>query len=167
MENEEDPGARVWKVVHDAKLEALDSVIEEAGGMPLLVVYNFKSDLARLLKAYPEGRHLHTEQDEDDFKAGLVPLLFLHSKSGGHGIDGFEKVTNIIVFFGHNWDMELRQQVIARIGPTRQMQSGLDRPTFVYDIVAEDTIDEVVLARHVTKRAVQDLLLEAVKARKK
>jgi SNF2 family DNA or RNA helicase len=37
---------------------------------------------------------------------------------------------------------------------------------YVYDIVAEDTIDEVVLKRHETKQGVQDLLLEAVKARK-
>ena len=167
VENEEDPGARVWKVVHDAKLEALDSIIEEAGGMPIIVAYQFKSDLARLLKAYPEGRHLNSEQDEDDFKAGLIPILFTHPKSAGHGIDGFQFVTNIIVFFGHSWDLELRQQIIERIGPTRQMQSGFDRPVFVYDIVAEDTIDEVVLARHVTKRAVQDLLLDAVKARKR
>ncbi len=164
--NEDEPGARVWKEVHTAKLEALDSIIEEAGGMPVIVAYNFKSDLARLLKAYPEGRHLHTEQDEDDFKAGLIPLLFTHPKSAGHGIDGFQNVTNVIAFFGCNWDMELRQQMIERIGPTRQMQSGFDRPVFVYDIVAQDTIDEVVLERHKSKRAVQDLLLEAVKARK-
>ena len=164
--NDDDPRARAWKPVHQAKIEALESIIEEVGGMPILVAYQFKSDLARLLKAFPEGRHLHSEKDEDDFKAGLIPILFTHPKSAGHGIDGFQNVTNIIAFFGHNWDLELRQQIIERIGPTRQMQSGLDRPVFVYDIVAEDTIDEVVLARHETKRAVQDLLLEAVKARK-
>ena len=163
--NDDDPRARAWKPVHQAKIEALESIIEEVGGMPILVAYQFKSDLARLLKAFPEGRHLHSEKDEDDFKAGLIPILFTHPKSAGHGIDGFQNVTNIIVFFSTNWDLELRQQMIERIGPTRQMQSGFDRPTFVYDILAEDTIDEVVLARHASKRAVQDLLIEAVKHR--
>ena len=47
-----------WVEVHDAKLDALDSVIEEANGMPVLVAYNFKSDLARILKRFPQARHL-------------------------------------------------------------------------------------------------------------
>jgi len=163
--NDDDPRARAWKTVHDAKINALESVVDEAGGTPVLVAYQFKSDLARLLKAFPKGRQLKTEKDEDDFKAGLIPMLFAHPKSAGHGIDGFQNVTSVIAFFGHSWDLELRQQMIERIGPTRQMQSGFDRLVFVYDIVAEDTIDEVVLARHESKRAVQDLLLDAVKAK--
>jgi SNF2 family DNA or RNA helicase len=166
VESDEDPRARAWKLVHDAKLEALDSIIAEMGDVPIIVAYSFKSDLARLLKAYPQGRHLHTEADEDAFKRGEVPLLFAHPKSGGHGIDGFQNVCNVIAFFGQGWDMELRQQIIERIGPVRQMQAGLERPVFVYDIIAEDTIDEVVIQRHETKRGVQDLLMEAVKARK-
>jgi hypothetical protein len=163
-----DPGAtesttREFVEVHDRKLEALADIIGDAGGMPVIVAYQFKSDLARLLKAFPQGRQLRTEQDEDDFKAGRIPVLFCHPASAGHGIDGFQDVTNILVFFGHWWDLELRDQIIGRIGPVRQMQSGHQRPVFVYDIVAEDTVDELVLARHDTKRSVQDLLLEAMK----
>ncbi|MEO6588956.1 MAG: DEAD/DEAH box helicase [Pyrinomonadaceae bacterium] len=167
VENDDEPGARAWKEIHRAKIEALESIIEETGeDVPIIVAYNFKSDLTRLLKAFPEGRHLHSERDEDDFKAGLIPLLFAHPASAGHGIDGFQLVCNTIVFFGESWDLELREQIIGRIGPTRQMQAGFDRPVYVYDIVAEDTIDEVILRRHESKRSVQDLLLEAVKARK-
>jgi len=166
VESDDDPRARAFKVVHDAKIEALQSIVEEAEGMPVLVVYNFKSDLARLLKAFPEGRALKTEKDEDDFKAGLVPQLFVHPKSAGHGIDGFQYATNIIAFFGENWDMELRQQVIERIGPARQMQAGIDREVRVYDIIAEDTIDEDVLLRHESKKSVQDLLMDAAKRRR-
>lgn len=166
VESDDEPGERAWKEVHTAKLEALDSIIDETGDVALLIVYNFKSDLARLKKHYLDGRHLHSEKDEDDFKAGVFTKLFLHPKSGGHGIDGFERVCNVIVFFGQGWDMELREQVIARIGPTRQMQSGTGKPVFVYDIVGDDTIDDVILKRHVTKRGVQDLLLEATKFRR-
>ncbi len=163
VESEDDPRARAFKVVHDAKIEALQSIVEEAEGMPVLVVYNFKSDLARLLKAFPEGRALKSEKDEDDFKAGKIPQLFVHPKSAGHGIDGFQYATNIIAFFGENWDMELRQQVIERIGPARQMQAGLDREVRVYDIIAEDTIDEDVLLRHESKKSVQELLMDAAR----
>ncbi len=165
VESEEDPRARAYKVVHDAKIEALQSIVEEAEGMPLLVAYQFKSEAARILKAFPGSRVLKTEKDEDDFKAGLIPMLLAHPKSAGHGIDGFQVVTNIIVFFGSNWDLELRQQITARVGPERQMQAGLDREVRVYDIVAEGTIDEDVLLRHATKRSVQELLLDAAKRR--
>lgn len=167
VESDDDPRARAYKVTHDAKIEALESLVEESGGMPLLVAYNFKSDLARLLKAFPEGRALKTEKDEDDFKAGKIPLLFVHPKSAGHGIDGFQNVTNIAVFFGENWDMELRQQVIERIGPVRQMQSGFNRPVYVYDIIAADSVDEDVLTRHESKKTVQELLLAAAQRRKR
>ena len=149
--------------LHDEKLLALQSIVDEAGGMPILVVYQFKSDLARLRRAFPTGRLLKTAKDEDDFKRGKIPILFVHPASAGHGIDGFQKATNIIVFFGQWWDLELRQQVIERIGPVRQKQSGMNRATFIYDIVSKDTIDELVLLRHETKRAVQDILLGALK----
>ena len=89
-------------------------------------------------------------------------MLFAHPASAGHGLN-LQDGGNIIAFFGHNWNLEERDQIIERIGPVRQMQAGHDRNVFIYDIVARNTVDELVLARHVTKRAVQDLLLEAMK----
>jgi hypothetical protein len=42
--------------IHEAKLEALDSIREEANGMPLLVSYIFREDLAMLKKKFPQLR---------------------------------------------------------------------------------------------------------------
>lgn len=166
-EGEESKRSKEWALVHDEKLAALESVFEEANGAPVLVAYKFRSDLARLLKAFPRGRHLKTKQDEDDFKAGKIPYLFFHPQSAGHGIDGFQHVCNIICFFSVDWNLEEYQQSIGRIGPVRQMQAGLDRAVYVHHIVARDTIDEIVLERQKNKRDVQDLLLEAMKRRHK
>jgi hypothetical protein len=47
--------------VHDEKLDALEDVVEEAAGAPVLVAYHFKSDLARLQKAFPQGRVLDAD----------------------------------------------------------------------------------------------------------
>lgn len=47
----------------------------------------------------------------------------------------------------------------------RQKQAGHERPVFVYNIVARDTVDEVVIDRMQSKREVQDLLLEYMKNR--
>ena len=69
------------------------------------------------------------------------------------------------MFFGHWWNLEERLQTIERIGPTRQMQAGHDRPVFIHNIIARDTVDELVIERVETKREVQDILLQAMKAR--
>lgn len=152
--------------IHDAKLQALEDIIEEAAGMPVLVAYHFKSDLARLQRAFPKGRALDKNpQTIRDWNAGKIPVLFAHPASAGHGLN-LQDGGNILAFFGHWWDLEQFQQIIERIGPTRQAQAGHDRPVFIHHIVAADTVDELVIARRESKREVQDLLLEAMKRRK-
>ncbi len=166
-EDDTSPRSKEWKHIHDEKLMALESIVHETAGAPLLVCYEFKSDLARLLKAFPKGRALRNSQDEDDFADGKIPLLFVHPKSAGHGIDGFQRHCCNIVFFGFNWSLGQRMQVIERIGPVRQMQAGFERLVTIHNIVARDTVDELVLERHESKREVQDLLLAACKRKKK
>ena len=156
-----------WTETHKVKLEALESIVEEAAGMPVLVAYNFKSDLARLLKAFPQGRHLDKNPGTiSDWNAGKIPILFAHPASAGHGLN-LQHGGNILVFFSPNWNLEEHLQIIERIGPTRQMQSGYDRPVFIHRIIARDTVDELVLDRLTTKRRTQDILLDAMKKRRK
>lgn len=152
-----------WKGVHDTKLEALDSIVEEANGAPILVAYHFKSDLARLQRAFPRGRALDTDPATiTDWNAGRIPVMFAHPASAGHGLN-LQDGGNILVFFGHWWNLEERLQIIERIGPTRQMQAGHDRPVHVHNIVARGTVDELVMERVATKREVQDILLDAMR----
>ncbi|RZG47013.1 DEAD/DEAH box helicase [Acinetobacter wuhouensis] len=154
-----------WQAVHDLKIQALESIVEEASGMPVLVSYHFKSDLARLLKAFPQGRHLDKDpQTIRDWNAGKIPVLFAHPASAGHGLN-LQDGGNILVFFSHWWDLEQYQQIVERIGPTRQAQAGYDRPVYLHFIVAKGTMDEVVMERRESKREVQDLLMEAMKCK--
>jgi SNF2 family DNA or RNA helicase len=154
-----------WVVLHDEKIEALRSVVEEAAGAPVLVAYHFRSDLSRLQGAFPHGRALDADpRTVDDWNAGRIPLLFAHPASAGHGLN-LADGGNILVFFAHWWALEERQQILERIGPVRQKQAGHDRPVFIHNIVARDTVDEMVIERIATKRDVQDILLEALKRR--
>ncbi|ENW78194.1 hypothetical protein F909_03880 [Acinetobacter sp. ANC 3929] len=154
-----------WQAVHDLKIQALESIVEEACGMPVLVAYHFKSDLERLQKAFPSGRHLDKDPKTiHDWNAGKIPVLFAHPASAGHGLN-LQDGGNILVFFSHWWDLEQYQQIIERIGPTRQAQAGHDRPVYIYHIIAKNTIDSVVMERRDSKREVQDLLMEAMKRR--
>lgn len=152
-----------WKELHDAKTQALESIVEEAAGAPVLVAYHFKSDLARLLKAFPQGRQLDADPATiRDWNAGRIPVLFAHPASAGHGLN-LQDGGNTIVYYSHWWNLEERMQILERIGPTRQMQAGHDRPVFVHNIIARDTVDEMVIERCNTKREVQDILLDAMK----
>jgi hypothetical protein len=157
-------GNTEWVVVHDEKLDALESIVEEAAGMPVLVAYHFKSDLARLKKRFgADGIDLSTKEGMARAMAGEGRVWFGHPAGMGHGVDGLQYHCNIIAFFGHNWNLEERLQIIERVGPMRQKQAGKERPCFTYNIVAKGTVDELVLKRVESKRSVQDILLDAMK----
>ncbi|EMS1064500.1 DEAD/DEAH box helicase [Providencia stuartii] len=152
-----------WVELHDAKIQALESIISESGGMPILVAYHWKHDLERLLKAFPKGKNLDADpQTLRDWNAGKIPILFAHPASAGHGLN-LQEGGNILVFFSHWWDLEQYEQIIERIGPTRQIQAGYNRPVFIHHLIAAGTMDEVVMERRNSKREIQDLLLEAMK----
>jgi SNF2 family DNA or RNA helicase len=161
----DDPGERKWVVAHDEKLNALEDVIEEAAGAPILVAYQFKSDLARLIKRFPHGKPLDQKpQTLAEWNLGKIPLLFFHPASAGHGLN-LQHGGNRIVFFTSGWNLEEHLQAIERIGPVRQMQSGYNRNVFVYQIVARGTVDEDVQEVLSTKRTVQDALMDGLRRR--
>lgn len=168
VEDDSHPQARFTKDIHDAKIQALESIVEESAGMPVLVACSFKSDFKRLLKAFPKGCVLTSDNGVElmpKWNRGEIPIMFAHPKSAGHGLN-LQDGGNILVYFGMDWNLENRLQIMERLGPTRQLQAGHDRPVFIYNILARDTLDELVLARVETKREVQDILKEAMARRK-
>lgn len=153
-----------WATVHDEKLDELKSVVEESLGMPLLVFYHFKSDAARILKAFPHARQL----DDDpltmaDWQEGKIPMLLAHPASAGHGTDGLQHGTHICCFFSTNWSAENDAQAIERIGPTRQMQAGYKRAVMVHRLVARDTVEESAVRRLRTRVSVDQALRDGLK----
>lgn len=160
---EHDPKSRTWKEVHDGKIDALKSIVSEAAGMPVLVAYHFKSDLARLRAAFPKGRVLDKDpQTQADWNAGLIPIMFAHPASAGHGLN-LQDGGCILAFFSLNWNLEEHEQIIERIGPTRQAQSGHNRVVFLHYILARGTIDELVFERLRLKRTVGQVFMDAMK----
>lgn len=159
-----DPKDESWAKVHDEKLDALASIVEESN-VPVLCAYHFVSDRERILKAFPRAVDLATREGMAKFRAGAAPLGIAHPQSLGHGVDGLQNVTNVIAFFSHWWALEFHDQMVERIGPVRQMQAGHNRPVFIHYIIAKGTVDELVINRHESKRTVQDILLEAMKGK--
>lgn len=156
-----------WVKVHDEKLEALDSVIHEASGAAVMVAVNFQHDRERILRVFPGAVDLATEEGLRDFKTGKSPIGVAHPKSMGHGIDGLQYVCNRIVFFGHDWKTGERMQIIERVGAMRQFQAGRTEAMWITDIVARGTEDENVMRVHHENKSVQDVLLDAMKRRRR
>ena len=153
-----------WIAVHDEKIEALKSIVAEANGEPILVSYQFIPDRDRILKAFPKARTLD-QIKEKDWNAGKVPMLVVHPASAGHGLN-LQDGGRILVDFSTGWNLEYDEQVIARIGPVRQLQSGHGRAVFRYRIIAADTLEELsVLPRIRSKASVQDSIKAAMKVR--
>lgn len=160
-----DDKCNAWEDVHDAKIEALRSIVEESSGEQVLVAYHFRSDLERLLRAFPEARALDADPSTiTEWNRGNVPILLAHPASAGHGLN-LQHGGRTLVVFSHWWDLEQYQQIVERIGPVRQLQAGLDRAVFIHHIVAAGTIDEDVIRRRETKASVQDILMQSMKGR--
>ena len=126
-----------WSELHDAKLQALDSILTEAAGAPVLVAYHWKHDLERLLKAFPRGRHLDQDpQTLRDWNAGKIPLLIGHPKSCGHGLN-LQAGGNIMVWFGLTWSLEQYQQANKRLH-----RQGQTEKVIIHHLVTAGTITQ-------------------------
>lgn len=149
--------------LHDGKIDVLKSVVEEANGAPILVSYWWQHDLNKILKAFPQAVALGDDPSIiRKWNAGKIPILVAHPASCGHGLN-LQDGGNILVFYSDWYNLEAHQQIIERIGPTRQFQSGHNRPTFVYSIVTEGTVDEEIAISHERKATLQELLIKRMK----
>lgn len=154
-----------WVEVHQEKLDALEELVEATGDDPLLVSYQFKHELERLLRRFPDALDLSKADNMAAAMAGKGKLWLGHPASMGHGVDGLQEHCNTVVFFAQDPNLEYHDQILERVGPMRQFQSGKDRPVFLHYLVAKGTIDEVEMARRASKRSVQDELMNYMKGK--
>jgi hypothetical protein len=87
--------------------------------------------------------------------------MFLHGQSAGHGLS-LQDGGNIMVFFTLDFNLEFYLQVIERIGPMRQLQSGHARPTILHHVIAEGTVDEHVLDVVTGRKTMQEAFTDAL-----
>lgn len=152
------------KHIHDAKLDALEDIIEAQQGKPVMVFYNFKHSLARLQARFPGAKILRKGkegvEDIHAWNTDQSPLLLLHPKSAGHGLNLQESSCQTVVWFDQTWSLEEEQQANARVH-----RQGQTNRIVVVKLVAEGTIDEDAVQAIERKAAGQEALMQAVKAR--
>lgn len=145
-------------VLHDAKLDALDDIIEAAAGNTVLVAYWFKHERARLLERYPHARPLDSARDMTDWCAGRIQLGLIHPASAGHGLN-LQTGGHILVWLTTPWSLELVEQTNARLN-----RQGQTEPVSIIHITADGTVDQAVARALERKDTTQSALIDAVKA---
>lgn len=144
--------------IHNAKLEALEELIESANGQPVIVFYQFKHDQERIKERF-ETRELKSDQDVKDWNDKKIPILLAHPASIGHGLN-LQHGGHIIIWFGLTWSLELYLQANDRL-----YRQGQEKAVMIYHIVAKDTVDERIVKALSNKEKGQDALMDYVKAK--
>lgn len=149
---------RTVHVIHDEKLDALAEILDTATG-PVLVAYMYRHDLARLQNRFSEAVEIGEPDALARWNAGTVPILLAHPASAGHGLN-LQAGGAAVVWFGLTWSNELHLQFNARLHRQGQL-----RPVVVSYLVADDTVDQDILAALGEKHASQEMLLNALRRR--
>jgi len=154
---------REWERIHDAKLDALEDILEEAEGAPILLGYVFRTDAARIKKRFKFAVDLtglsgqEFNKAVDDFGKGRLRLLIGHPGSMGHGTDGLQYGGSILVWFGLPWSLEYYLQLNKRLH-----RRGQGAPVRAYRILGNNTMDQAVSLALMSKDITQQDLRAAV-----
>ena len=143
-------------LIHNLKLDALEDLIEDANGEPVLVFYAFKHDRDRIMRRV-SCRELVTSEDIDAWNRKEIPVAIAHPASVGHGLN-LQEGGHIIIWFGLTWSLELYQQANERLN--RPGQTHVCR---IYHLVLKGTHDERVLAALERKDTSQRALIDALR----
>lgn len=149
--------------IHEAKLEALDDLLEELEGKNVLIFYNFVeiADILRLRYNCPIlGGTINDAQKQllIDWNAGKVPLLAGHPASMGHGLN-MQDGGHHIIWFDPTYDLEHYLQANARLH-----RQGQKFTVYVHRLLAYRTLDNLIVSRLEAKDQLQTNLLDALKA---
>ena len=142
--------------LHTIKLDALEELIEEAGGDPVLVMYAYKHDADRIRQRIP-CRSLDTSADIDDWNAGKIPVALAHPASVGHGLN-LQEGGHITIWYGMTWSLELYQQANERLN-----RPGQTQVCRVYHLILKGTHDARVLQALTNKDKGQAAAIEALR----
>ena len=142
--------------LHDVKLDALEELLEEAGGDPVLVFYAYQHDADRIRQRV-KCRGLDTPEDIDAWNRGEIPVALAHPASVGHGLN-LQAGGHLIIWYGLTWSLELYQQANERLN-----RPGQQHVCRIYHLILKGTHDERVLKALESKDEGQAAAIEALR----
>lgn len=154
---------RVSHHIHEAKIEAVMGLVEELQGSPALIAYEFKHDLERLQKAFPEAPYIgggvtrkRFAEIERAWNRGEISVLLAQPQSVAHGLN-LQGTVATVISHSLTWNLEDDEQFIQRI-----YRQGQKHRVMVHRVVARKTVDEVILRMLARKDRTQQALLSAL-----
>ena len=149
--------------IHEAKLDAVEELVEELSGKPALIAYEYDHDLQRLHTRFPDAPYIgggvtakRFKEIEIAWNLGLIPVLLAQPQSVAHGLN-LQGTEAAVIWHSLTWNLEDYEQFVRRVW--RQGQKG---SVVVHHIVAKDTVDEVVMSTVAGKDRTQKALLAAL-----
>jgi SNF2 family DNA or RNA helicase len=168
LEDAPAPG-RVVHSLHSEKIEAVENLLDELNGKPVLIAYHFRHDLEALVeflsaryKAPPPfigaGVPMATINHHiEQWNRGGLPVLLVHPASMAHGLN-LQFGGNDLIFYSLTDNLENYQQLIKRLH-----RRGVVGQVRIHRIIAAKTVDEAVVMGLDDKASNQAALMEAVK----
>jgi hypothetical protein len=144
-----------YSEIHDAKLDDLESLLEELNGEPVLVLVAYRHDVdrirARLGADIPYiGSGTSASSGTafcNKFAAGELPILLGHPSSIALGVDGLQQSCNNVAWFGLSDSWEETYQANLRV----VRQGSKADQVFIYQILVDCPTERATM-RNVTRK---------------
>jgi SNF2 family DNA or RNA helicase len=141
-------------------MDMLPEMIEE--GRRILIFSQFTRMLSLIedeLKAAKidycllTGQTQKRDEQVDRFQSGEVPVFLISLKAGGVGLN--LTAADTVIHYDPWWNPAAENQATDRAH-----RIGQDKPVFVYKLIAEDTIEDRILALQKNKQALADSIYQ-------
>jgi hypothetical protein len=154
-----------WQKLHDEKLNAVEDLLEQLQGAPVLITYEFRFDAAALeerlkVPSISSGSVKTDAANMQKFSLGELPAVMGQPQSISLGIDGLQDNCFHICMMGVTWNLMDYQQVIDRV----KRSGNKSKHVIVHRILARGTVDERVLSVLDQRNAVQANFLGLLKS---
>ena len=132
--------------LHDAKMRALDKVLAKIN-TPVLIAYQFAFQREALIEKYkaPVFSAQNSKKVNDNimesWNNGELPMLLIHSKSAGHGLNFQYGTCNTLICLSYFWSADEWDQLLGRLRRRGQRASEVIR----YTIFCIDTVEDCVM----------------------
>jgi SNF2 family DNA or RNA helicase len=154
----------VWDIIHSAKLDRLDELIDEMAGEPLMVAYQFEHEYERMIAKWPSALYIKGGMSKtklaetvERWNTGEEPLLLIQPQAGSLGLN-LQFGGSAICWFTQTYNLEDFIQQIARL-----LRRGQEKPVRNYMLNAKGTIDELISKIMVLKDADQNMVFNHLK----
>ncbi len=129
-------------IIHEQKLDAVQDLLDELNGKPLLTAYNFKHDLAQLKKRFKglivlEGSMKRCREIETQWNKGNIEHLAAYPGTTALGLN-LQQVCTDICFYSLIYDYESFDQFIQRVA----RQGNTSKFVMVHILMMISTVDE-------------------------